>query len=164
MKRFLTLVAVATVAGAMYVAAAPGSQQSRRPTAKQFATLSKKVTALSKKVTALSTTLTAVKTLALAEAALLAACDKTAVPIDQFGATDQTQGYQYINNSSAMSFLTTALDVTDPTTDTHAIFITGGDSSCVTALGGGALRHAAARAGLQLQHGSLHPSFAAHRP
>ena len=59
MKRFLMLVAVATVAGAMYVAAAPGSQQSRGPTARKFAALKRQVGGLTK-------TLKQVKTLAVA--------------------------------------------------------------------------------------------------
>jgi outer membrane murein-binding lipoprotein Lpp len=50
MKRFLMLVAVAAVAGAMYVAASPASQQSSGPTAKQFKALKAQVAALSKKL------------------------------------------------------------------------------------------------------------------
>jgi len=51
MKRFLTLLAVAAIAGVMYVAAAPGGLRSTGPTAKQFSALSKKVTKLQKQVT-----------------------------------------------------------------------------------------------------------------
>src|SRR3954471_23110777 len=50
MKRFLMLVAVAAIAGAMYVAASPASQQSRGPTLKQFNALKKQVATLSKEV------------------------------------------------------------------------------------------------------------------
>jgi hypothetical protein len=50
MRRFLMLVGVAAVAGAMYVAAASGSQQSTGPTAKQFKALKTQVAALSKKL------------------------------------------------------------------------------------------------------------------
>jgi hypothetical protein len=53
MKRFLTLLAVAAIAGVMYVAAAPGGLRSSGPTAKQFKALSKKVTKLQKQVTTL---------------------------------------------------------------------------------------------------------------
>ena len=53
MTRFLTLLAVAAIAGAMYVAAAPGGLRSSGPTAKQFKALSKKVTKLQKQVTTL---------------------------------------------------------------------------------------------------------------
>ena len=49
MRRFLMLLGVAAVAGAMYVAAAAGSQRSAGPTAKQFAALKKQVAALQKK-------------------------------------------------------------------------------------------------------------------
>lgn len=48
MRQFLMLVGVAAVAGAMYVAAASGSQQSAGPTAKQFNALKKQVATLSK--------------------------------------------------------------------------------------------------------------------
>jgi hypothetical protein len=51
MTRFLTLLAVAAIAGAMYVAAAPGGLRSSGPTAKQFKALTKKVTKLQKQVT-----------------------------------------------------------------------------------------------------------------
>jgi hypothetical protein len=51
MTRFLTLLAVAAIAGAMYVAAAPGGLRSSGPTAKQFRALTAKVTKLQKQVT-----------------------------------------------------------------------------------------------------------------
>src|SRR5262249_4651365 len=51
MTRFLTLLAVAAIAGAMYVAAAPGGLRSSGPTAKQFKLLTAKVTKLQKQVT-----------------------------------------------------------------------------------------------------------------
>jgi hypothetical protein len=156
MKRFLMLVAVATVAAAMYVAASPASQQSRGPTERQFLALSKKVTTLSK-------SLKAVTGLAVAEGNLLIACDKAAVPIDQFGDNvNQTEGYHYElpTGQNPQEILTTALDAAVPT-DPTAIFFAGGDSSCATAIGG--LRHHAARLGLAVGRGSLH-AFAAHRP
>ena len=46
MKRFLMLVAVAAIAAAFYVTAAPGGLQQAGPTAKQFAALQKQVRAL----------------------------------------------------------------------------------------------------------------------
>jgi len=144
MKRFLMLVGVAVVAAAMYVAAAPGSQQSAGPTAKQFAALKKQVASLSK-------TVKTVKKLATAEAVLLGDCDKVAVPIDQFGdgTAAQTEGYMYNQPSGAGQFLTTALDVSD-SSDTGALYITGGDASCAGLFGGSQLRHAAAQAGIRL--------------
>jgi hypothetical protein len=158
MKRFLTLVAVATVAGAMYVAAAPGSQQSRGPTARQFAALKRQVAGLSK-------TLKQVKTLAVAEAGLLIACDNFALPIDQFGPANNPpeQGYEYQQTNSTM-ILTSALDAASPD-DQTAVWIAGGDSTCGALINGtGGLRHAAAVVGVRLPHALLHPSFAAHRP
>lgn len=53
MTRFLLLLAATAVAGAMYVAAAPGSPTSAGPTAAQFKALSKKVTVLQKQVKSL---------------------------------------------------------------------------------------------------------------
>lgn len=55
MKRFLTLLAVAAIAGAMYVAAAPGGLRSAGPTAKQFKALKASVTKLQKQVKTLKT-------------------------------------------------------------------------------------------------------------
>jgi hypothetical protein len=161
MKRFLMLVGVAVVGAAMYVAASPASQQATGPTARQFNALKKQVAALKKDETN-------VKRLAVAEAGLLVACAKVAVPIDQFGdSTNQTQGYRYAptgNVSPPADMLTTALDAA-ASTDTNAVWFMGGDSSCGTAMGGSsALRHAAAGAGLQLPHASPHQAFTAHRP
>jgi hypothetical protein len=157
MKRFLMLVAVATVAGAMYVAASPASQQSRGPTAKQFSALKKQVASLSKTVKALTA-------LGGIEVTLIKDCDQIAQPVDQFGDNvNQTEGYHYAlpTGQNPQEILTTALDAAVPT-DPTAIFFTGGDASCGTLVNGSALRHAAAKAGLQLRHGSVHP-FAAHQ-
>jgi|SRR5579884_294896 len=49
MRRFLMVLAVVVVAGAVYVAASPGAQHAG-PTAKQFAALKKQVTKLQKQV------------------------------------------------------------------------------------------------------------------
>src|SRR6266550_3407764 len=68
MKRFLMLVAVAAVAGAMYVAASPASQQSKGPTLKQFNALKKQVASLSKQVK------TIIKPEADAAVAIIGAC------------------------------------------------------------------------------------------
>ena len=161
MKRFLVLVGVAVVAAAMYVAAAPGSQQTSGPTAKQFAALKKQVTTLSK-------SLKTVSTLAKAEATLLGACDQVAVPIDQFGDgvnAAPTEGYEYSPTSTPNgldTFLTTALDVSD-SSDQGALYITGGDASCGSLFGGNELRNAAAKAGITLARRSSHLAhFAAH--
>jgi len=168
MKRFLMLVAVAAVAGAMYVAAAPGSRQARPASAKQFAALKKKVATLTKTLNALKKDEGTVKTLATAEATLLDACAAVAVPIDQFGdSTGQTQGYEYSLTSPPATYtvptLETALDAA-ATTDSGAVWFIGGTSSCGTAVSSGALRHDAAAAGLRVAHASAHQAFVAHRP
>lgn len=169
MKRFLMLVAVAAVAGAMYVAAAPGSQRALPPTAAQFASLKKQVARLSKTLTALKKDEGKVKTLAVDEGALLLTCMQVAVPVNQFGdSTNQTEGFRYAKGpltAPTSELYTTALDVTADT-DTNAVFFVGGDSSCATALSGGttSLRHQAAAAGVQLPHLAAHQAFVAHRP
>lgn len=160
MKRLLMLVGVAVVAAAMYVAASPASQQSTGPTAKQFKALKAQVASLSKTVKGL-------KSLAGVEVKLIQDCDQAAVPIDQFGdnTAAQTEGYNYSQPSGAGNFFTTALDVTDPTTDPGALFITGGDTTCGTLVNGSGLRHAAAKAGVRLPRAASHVStFTAHRP
>jgi hypothetical protein len=167
MNRFLLLVGVAVVAAAMYVAASPAGQQST-PTARQFNALKKQVATLSK-------TETAVKKLAVAEGVLLTACMKIAVPINQFGdplgaGSGTKQGYDYGFTTfpgtpgPTTGIFTTGLDVTAKT-DAGAVWFTGGDSTCGTALGQSALGHAAAKAGIKLPYSSLlHRSFTAHRP
>jgi hypothetical protein len=156
MKKLLTLIAVAIVAGAMYVAAAPGSQQSTGPTAKQFKALKKQVATLTK-------TVASVKKLATAEGAVLTACMKVAVPINQFGDPDGSlsgtaQGYDYGKTTfpgtpgPTTGFFTTGLDVT-ATTDTNAVWFTGGDATCRPALGQSALRHAMSHKPTFVAHG-----------
>ena len=87
MTRFLTLLAVAAIAGAMYVAAAPGGLRSSGPTAKQFKALSKKVTKLQKQVTNL-------KKEAEGGIGLLAVCTMHApVGVDQVGTS--ADGYLF---------------------------------------------------------------------
>jgi hypothetical protein len=158
MKRFLMLVGVAVVAAAMYVAASPASQQSSGPTAKQFKALKAQVAALSK-------TVKSVKTLATAEAVLLTDCDQVAVPIDQFGDNTpaQTAGYHYQQPAGTLpqEIVTTALDVSD-SSDTNALYITGGSSSCAGLFGGKLLQHAAAKAGIRLHAATHLPTFSAH--
>jgi hypothetical protein len=124
MKRFLMLVAVAAVAGAMYVAAASGSQQSRRgPTAKQFAALKKEVGGLKKQ-------LTQVKAIAVDADSFIAQCliQGGAAPVSQFGdAQGQTYGYHY--NDGTNEGYRTALDL-----DTSANpqgYLQGVDPSCL---------------------------------
>lgn len=156
MKRFLMLVGVAVVAAAMYVAASPASQQSKGPTAKQFAALKKQVAAQGK-------SLKQVKTLAVAEAQLLVACSNDgAIPIDQFGdPVGGTEGYIYSTDGTTASngsfALETALDAAQPS-DPSAIFFMGGDSTCATAVSG--LRHNAAKAGIRIARAASHHPWA----
>jgi opacity protein-like surface antigen len=166
MKRFLMLVGVAVVAAAMYVAASPASQQAKGPTARQFK-------ALKNQVTALGHTVKGLKTVVAAEGKLLTDCVKIAVPINQFGDPDGSlsgtaQGYDYGKGTwpgtigPTTGFFTTGIDVT-ATTDTGALWVVGGTSTCGTDLGESALRHAAAKAGIRLPHASTRaPSFVAH--
>ncbi len=160
MKRFLMFVGVAVVAAAMYVAASPASQQSKGPTEKQFIALQKKVTAQGKKLKVLNE-------FASLEVTLIEDCIQAAVPIDQFGNPGATtpEGYHYdLPGNVPEEILTTALDVTDPTQDTGALFITGGDATCGTLVNGSGLRHAAAKAGVQLPRAAAHAwSFSSHQ-
>jgi hypothetical protein len=145
MKRFLMLVAVAAVAGAMYVAASPASQQSRGPTLKQFNALKKQVATLSK------TLKTVVKPEADISASYILTCLSSvsggsitinAMPVSQRGNT--TSGYLFGTTSSTPT-PTTALDInTTAPTDVLQEF----DPSCLS----GALRHSAARSGITHLH------------
>ncbi|HEU5476423.1 MAG TPA: hypothetical protein VFU64_01185 [Gaiellaceae bacterium] len=96
MKRFLMLVAVAAVAGVMYVAAAPGGRQST-PTAQQFAALKKRVARLSKSLTVLKKDEARVKSGAAQAEAFLLQCfvSAGAVGVSQFGDANGTFGFGY---------------------------------------------------------------------
>lgn len=157
MNRFLMLLAVAAVAGGMYVAAAPGRSLHAGPTWRQF-------TALKKQVTTMKTDVKTLKSVAALDVAFFAACTKLAIPIDQYGdGQNATEGYRYAQANNAGDLITTALDVA-PNTDTGALWLTGGDATCGALVNGTALRHAAAAAGIRLPRASAHASFAAHRP
>jgi hypothetical protein len=170
MKRFLMFVGVAVVAAAMYVSASPASQQSRyvRVPAAQFKALRLQVGTLARTVGKLSKNLKEVQSVATTELTVLAACDAGAAPIDQFGDGSATpnEGYEYSPNTSAntsSTFLTTALDIA-PSSDTGAAWFAFGASSCGQLLNANALRHAAAKAGIQLPRAASHsPSFIAHQ-
>jgi hypothetical protein len=135
MKRFLMLAAVATIAGAMYVAAAPGSQQATGPTETQFVALKKRVALLSKTLTALKKDEAKVKTAAGTAAGFIADCfDKAgAAPVSQFGDPNGTFGFGYQAAPGTPGTITsyrTALDV-----DASAApqgYLQGVDASCVS--------------------------------
>jgi hypothetical protein len=158
MKRFLMLVGVAAVAGAMYVAAAPGSQQASGPTAKQFNALKKQVASLSK-------TLKTVKAEAAAADGFVQAClvstNSGVLPINLFGdpngaVTGTAQGYKY--GTGADPTLTTndgyatALNL-DTSTPFQGVYIQGVDPTCVTA---GATHHLTRSGHLSLQAEHTH--------
>jgi hypothetical protein len=135
MKRFLMLVGVAAVAGAMYVAASPASQQSKFASEKQ-------VVALQKKVATLTKSLKATKTEADAIAGFLTTCLKSALPVSEFGdAQGGTFGYSYTDNGTDY-FNTSALDTDASSTPGGYLQIV--DSSCVQ---GAPLGHAQTRSG-----------------
>ena len=118
MKRFLMLVGVAVVAAAMYVAAAPGSQQASGPTAKQFKALKKQVATLNKKLTALTKSEVLVGKLATDADGFISNCLTStgagALGVNQFGATAGT-GYEFGTVPTPTS-VRTALDVEANTT------------------------------------------------
>ena len=156
MRRFLMLVGVAAVAGAMYVAAAPGSEQASGPTAKQFNALKKQVASLSK-------TLKTVKAEAADADGFVRTClvssNSGVVPINLFGdptgaATGTPQGYHYGTGADPAATTNdsyaTALSL-DTATPFQGVYVQGVDPTCVTA----AARHHLTRAGhllLQAEH------------
>ena len=148
MKRFLMLVAVAAVAGAMYVAASPASQQSKGPTLKQFNALKKQVATLSKEVK------TVVKPEADAAVAIIGACylkdngNGTAsflvMPVSQRG--NSSAGYLF-GTSAGTSTPTTALDVSAASPQAYLQEV---DPQCATT---SFLRHGAVHSGSsRVQH------------
>ncbi|MFL5961163.1 MAG: hypothetical protein ACJ75G_12985 [Gaiellaceae bacterium] len=139
MKRFLMLVAVAAVAGAMYVAAAPGGQQATAPTAAQFATLKKQVTKLTRTVTALKKDEAKVKKAAGLALGFLEVCyfDSNGqlenLPVTQFGDT----GTGFLFGTSTSSAPRSALDI--DTSGSPRAFLQEITPGCLTSTT--ALRH-----------------------
>lgn len=161
MKRFLTLMGVAVVAAAMYVAASPASRQASRPTAKQFK-------ALKAQVTALGHTVKGLKAAVAAETKLLKDCVQFAAPVGDFGnpTGNPAEGYHYLLPShTPTEILTTALDLSNPSDPNTAWFVGAapGQTACATDLGEPtALRHGAAEAGFRMHASSRIASFVAH--
>lgn len=130
MKRFVTLLAVAAVAGGMYAAEAIGSQQAKGPSAKQFA-------ALKKEVTQLKTQLGTVRKTANNAAGFIAGCFLSpkagVVPVNDFGDSSATPtfGYQYVpqGGNPATPQYTTALDLDGSATP--GAFLQAVDPACV---------------------------------
>ena len=149
MTRFVMLLAAAAVAGAMYVAAAPGGLTRSGPTTAQFKALSKKVTTLQKQ-------LAQVKKLSNDEAVVIAGClAYTTAPISRYGAvTNGSPGYVYGVPTNTSTFgSTTALDISK-TGDTPLFEALGVNPECASSIHpsmktashvDGALQHLAAR-------------------
>jgi hypothetical protein len=165
MKRFFTVLAAVALAGAIYVATAPGSQ-TVSPTAKQFNALAKQFKALKLQVGKLQKDEAAVKQLAMTDALLLTDCMAHSVPIGQYGddlhGFAGTFGYTYTDPAlnGGASFLAGALDLADPA-DPNAAWITYGSKACGTDLPN-AVRKMSRLAGIHLHSAPLH-AFSTHR-
>jgi hypothetical protein len=123
MKRFLMLLAVAAVAGGMYVAAAPGRTAHAGPTWKQYTALRKQVAALKKQVGQ-------VKKTAAAADGFIQTCFLNVVAVNEFGdvSASPQYGYAYTPQGGVAGF-TTALDLDGSATP--GAFLQTVDSSCV---------------------------------
>ena len=126
MRQFLMLVGVAAVAGAMYVAAASGSQQSTGPTAKQFKALKAQVATLSKKLKTTQNDLNAVAF------AYLHCSLPSELGVSQF-------------NLGGTETHTTALDLAGGTPTYELTPYNSADTGCQSLVGAAPLRHNAAR-------------------
>lgn len=138
MRSFLMMAGVAAVAGAMYVATASGSQQSRGPTAKQFKALKTQVATLSKK---LKTTQNDLDSLAVA----YVHCSlPSEIGVAQKGGS--TFGYSF--TAGGNTFYTAALDLADSTPVSPVNWeltpFNAADPACQSLVGAAALRHHAA--------------------
>jgi hypothetical protein len=137
MKRFLMLVGVAVVAGAMYVAAAPGSQQAAGPTARQFNTLKRQVASLNKKLKALTKDEKLVRTAAGLAVGYIGTCffdssgNLEKLPVTQFGTT--TAGFLFGTPAVGTPTARTGLDV--DTSATPQAFLQEITPSCLTSTG-----------------------------
>ena len=127
MKRFLLALALVGVAGATYVATAPGSQTAG-PTAAQFRALKSEVNHLKTKVTNL-------KAVVVLDTILLSDCMASSAPIVRRGdwqtPTGPTWGYTFSNPAinSGTPFPETALDIAN-NGDSNPMWITGGGAQC----------------------------------
>ena len=154
MKRFLMLVGVAVVAAAMYVAAAPGSQQTKGPSLKQYNALKKEVTSLNKKVAALTASEKATKAEADDADGFINNCLLTAKAgawaVSEFGdGASGTFGYSYTDQQMKQS-LVTALDF--DSSNTPDAWLQAVDPSCIQPA-------AAPRAATHPEHARLAPHF-----
>ncbi|HJQ51476.1 MAG TPA: hypothetical protein VJ838_13265 [Gaiellaceae bacterium] len=151
MKRFLLLVGIAVVAGAMYVAAAPGSRQASPPTARQFAALKKQVASLSTKLKALTKDEKSVKTAAVAAVEYIGACfldtngNIQNLQVNDFGTT--TSGFLFgAPGSGATATPRSALDV--DASGSPLAYLQEVTPACVTGVQTGAAQSSIARVNL----------------
>ena len=129
MNRFLMLVGVAAVAGAMYAAAASGSQQSVGVTAQQFAALKRQVATLSRKVNTAQKDVNAVA-FAYAHCSL-----HSKIGIDLRGDPSGGYGYAFSPDGINSSF-TTGLDLDTSGSPTYVITpFNNADSGCRSLVG-----------------------------
>jgi hypothetical protein len=125
MKRFLLVLALVAVAGATYIATAPGSQ-SAGPTAAQFHALKTEVAGLKMQLRNVQK--------------LLHHCMASSFPIvlrgDWHTESGPTYGYSYQDPSinGGTPFPETAFDIARPG-DTHVKWLTGGGSRCAADVG-----------------------------
>lgn len=151
MKRFLMLVGVAAVAGAMYVAAAPGSRQAAPPTARQFAALKKQVAALSKNLKVLKKDEAQVKLAAVATVSYIGGCflDSNAnivnLAVNQFGTS--SDGFLFgTPGGGATATTRSALDI--DTSGSPKAYLQAVNSDCLTSAS--ALQRSSALSRVQL--------------
>lgn len=138
MGRFLTLVGVAVVAAAMYVAASSASQASKGVSVAKFNALNKKVTALTKTVKFQGNILNG-----LANAYLHCSLSY-GMGVTQRGDLSHTGGfgYQYIPQGSTTPVSTTALDL--DTSGSPEFLLTpfnATDPACMKLIGAAPARH-----------------------
>src|SRR6478736_956656 len=141
MKRFLTLLAVAAIAGVMYVTAAPGGLRSAGPTAKQFKALKASVTKLQKQLKTLKTEAGAA--LAIEELCIMHA----PVGVSQLGTS--SSGYLFgapqTAGTAVAASATSALNLAPSSPQYRLFALNASQADCVT-LANTASTHAAARA------------------
>jgi hypothetical protein len=152
MRRFSMLIAVAVVAGAMYVAASPASRQASAPTARQFKALQKQVKTLSRSLKALKTDEAQVRKAAAAAVLYIGECffvpntsTITNLPVSQFGSS--SEGFLFGNSSGSAP--RTALDVNTATPATHLQEV---NAACLSSSAAASRLGSARLASSRLQH------------
>jgi outer membrane murein-binding lipoprotein Lpp len=156
MKRFLMLLGVAVVAGAMYVAAAPGSQRATGPTAKQFNTLKKQVASLNKSLKALKKDEAQVKGAAVAAVQYIGACflDSNGnienLQVNEFGTTAAGFYFGAAGGAGTATATRSALDV--DASGSPLAYLQEVTPGCVTGAAGAAHQSGIARAQLWAEH------------